>query len=81
MNVIFGLLIIAAGTMIVIKSEQIFQNFGRIAFFEKYLGTDGGSRLGYKLAGLVVIFAGLLVMTGMGSGFMETALSPLISKQ
>ena len=81
MNVIFGLLIIAAGTMIVIKSEQIFQNFGRIAFFEKYLGTDGGSRLGYKLAGMIVIFAGLLVMTGLGSGFMETALSPLISKQ
>lgn len=81
MNVIFGLLIIAAGTMIVIKSEQIYQNFGRIAFFEKYLGTDGGSRLGYKLAGLVVIFAGLLVMTGLGSGFMETALSPLIRKQ
>lgn len=81
MNILFGLLIIAAGTGIVMKSEQIYQNFGRIAFFEKYLGTDGGSRLGYKLFGIVIIFVGLLIMTSLGSSFMNFALGPLIRKQ
>jgi hypothetical protein len=81
MTIFWGLLIAGGGTLIVLKSEWFFQNFGRIAFFEKYLGTEGGSRLGYKLVGIIFIFAGMLMMTGLGGGFMNFALSPLVPKQ
>lgn len=67
----------AAGTLLVIKSESLFKNFGRIAFFEKHLGTEGGSRLGYKLIGVLVIFFGLLLTTGTFDGFINLLLSPL----
>lgn len=78
MRIIIGLIIIAVGVFIAIKTEAILRAFGRIGFFEKYLGTEGGSRLGYKLVGIFLIFIGMLVMTGMISGFLEWILSPLL---
>ena len=69
----------ALGILMVIKSEAIHSFFGPIAFFEKYLGTEGGSRLGWKLIGLLVFFIGLLTFTGMIDGFMLWVLSPLIN--
>ncbi|MDD3711407.1 MAG: hypothetical protein PHP37_02310 [Patescibacteria group bacterium] len=77
MRIIGGLILITIGTLIVIKSENLFQALGRIAWFEKNFGSEGGSRLGYKLIGLVVIFFGLLMASGTFDGFIKTALSPL----
>jgi len=67
-----------AGAAIVIKSESVLKFFGRIGFFEKFFGHEGGSRLGYKIIGLIVFFLGLLAMTGMIGGFMEWLFGPLI---
>lgn len=80
MNIIFGLILMAVGTLVIMKSEVLFRNFGRIAWFEKNFGSEGGSRLGYKLMGLVVVFFGLLLTTGTLNGFMNAILSPLIRK-
>lgn len=68
----------AVGSLIIIKSEAIFNFCGRIGFFEKYLGTEGGSRLGYKLIGLIAFFVGLLIMTDLIGGFLSWVLSPII---
>lgn len=78
MKIILGIIMMIVGTLITIKSEAILNFFGRITFFEKYLGTEGGSRLGYKLIGILTFFIGLLIMTGMIEGFMRWVLSPLI---
>lgn len=78
-SILLGLAIIAAGVGMVMKSEWMLDNFGRVAFFEKYLGLDGGTRLGYKLIGLAFIFIGALITFGLIDGFMEWALSPLIN--
>ncbi|MEI7452220.1 MAG: hypothetical protein WCK37_03365 [Candidatus Falkowbacteria bacterium] len=80
MFVIYGLLLIGLGFLVVLKSEWLLINFGRIAWFEKQFGAEGGSRLGYKLLGLLVIFFGLLEMTGSLSSFMGFVLSPLIQR-
>lgn len=66
------------GVAIVIKSEWMLNNFGSIGFFERYLGSSGGSRLGYKLTGMLFFFIGLLIMTNMIGGFMQWMLSPLL---
>jgi len=79
MKIILGIIMMVVGALITIKSEAILNFFGRIAFFEKYLGTEGGSRLGYKLIGILMFFIGLLVMTGMIEGFMRWILSPLFN--
>ena len=77
MKFILGVVFTIIGVMIVIKSESFLRFFGRISFFEKHLGTEGGSRLGYKIIGLVVIFLGILTMTGMINGFMAWLTGPI----
>jgi hypothetical protein len=68
---------IIVGALIVIKAEGVLNTFGRMEFFEKYLGTEGGSRLGYKLIGIFVCFIGALVMTDMIGAFIQWVFSPL----
>ncbi|OGF24956.1 hypothetical protein A2331_00235 [Candidatus Falkowbacteria bacterium RIFOXYB2_FULL_34_18] len=78
MNLIIGLIIITLGVLLVAKSEALLSNFGRIDFFEQHLGTSGGSRFGYKLIGVFVIFLGIMILTNMIGGFIEWILSPLL---
>ncbi|NIA18298.1 MAG: hypothetical protein GWO79_00215 [Actinobacteria bacterium] len=78
MYIIAGIIIMAIGVTIVLKSEWMLNNFGSIAFFEEHLGSSGGSRLGYKLVGMLFFFIGLMVMTNMIGGLMQWLLSPLI---
>lgn len=76
-QIILGILILAAGVGMVVKTEWLINNFGRIAWFEEKLGADGGSRLGYKLIGLLAAFIGIIVMTGSGSDFLGWLVAPL----
>jgi hypothetical protein len=77
MFLLYGALIIAFGFLIVAKSEWMLNNFGRIGWFDQHLGLEGGTRLGYKLIGVLIIFIGFLVVTNMFGGFMEWLVSPL----
>ncbi len=77
-HVILGMIITVAGVFMVIKTEWLVNNFGRISWFEEKLGSEGGTRLGYKLIGILVLVIGIIVMTGSGSEFMRWLLSPLI---
>ncbi len=80
-QIILGLLILIGGVFLVMKTEWLMSNFGRMAWFEEKLGTEGGSRLGYKLLGILAIFIGIIFMTGSGSSFVGWMLSPLIRTQ
>ena len=70
MNFLIGIIIIAIGLVLIVKTEWFLNNFGRIGFFEEHFGTSGGTRLGYKLIGMLAIFIGILTATGSISGFM-----------
>jgi len=58
----------AAGFMVTWQSEWILQNFGANAWADRTFGSDGGSRLLYKLIGIVVILVGVLYLTGLWQG-------------
>jgi hypothetical protein len=79
MNILLGIVIAVIGVAIAIKSEAMLNAFGSIAFFEKYLGTEGGTRLGYKLIGILAFFIGVMIATNVIGDFMLWILSPLIS--
>lgn len=78
MFIFIGLLIIVAGVFLIVKTEWFINNFGRIAWFEEKLGSEGGSRFGYKLIGILAVIIGIIIMTGSGSGFARWLLSPLL---
>lgn len=80
MKIFLGIIIAAAGTFTVIKTEWFLENFGRIDWFDQKLGTEGGSRLGYKLVGILAIFIGLLLVFGMEGGFLAWLTSPLTGR-
>ena len=64
-RIILGLIIAAVGALITIKAEWIYQNFGPIPSADKYLGTEGGSRLAYKLIGILASIVGFLIITNL----------------
>ena len=55
----------ALGVVMVIKTEWFVQNLGSMSWAEEHLGSSGGSRLAYKLIGLVLIVVAMLGMTGL----------------
>lgn len=77
MQIILGVFITALGVAMVVKTEWFLETFGRVAWFDQNLGTEGGSRLGYKLLGILILFFGIILMTGSGDSFMGWATSPL----
>ncbi|HZJ41570.1 MAG TPA: hypothetical protein VFD51_00955 [Patescibacteria group bacterium] len=77
-HIFIGLALLAGGAYLVIKTEWFINNVGRIAWFEAKLGSEGGSRLGYKLVGLIIILIGVIVITGSGSNFIQWLLSPIL---
>ncbi|TAK05300.1 hypothetical protein EPO33_05040 [Patescibacteria group bacterium] len=76
MRYLFGILGIVLGMILVIKSEWFFTFFGRIDFADKYLGTEGGTRLMYKLIGILFVLLSLLYMTGGIESFLKAVFIP-----
>ena len=64
-RIILGLIIAAIGAVVTIKAEWMYRNFGPIPSADKYLGTEGGTRLAYKLIGILISIIGFLVMTNL----------------
>lgn len=65
MQFFIGVIVLATGIGMVMKTEWLVQNFGSNAWAESTIGTSGGSRLMYKLIGLVMIFFGFALVTGL----------------
>jgi len=70
-NFIQGLLIVGIGFVIVWKANWLMYNFGRIGWAEQHLGTEGGSRLMYKLIGTIIIIGGFLHATNLGGSLIK----------
>lgn len=77
MQIFSGILITALGVAMLIKTEWFLQTFGRIDWFDEKLGSDGGTRLGYKLMGGIALFVGIIMATGSGDVFFAWLFSPL----
>lgn len=78
MQYFFGLICVLIGIVLVIKAEWFLENFGSISWAEENLGTSGGSRLMYKLIGIIGIFFGFLLITGMFEGFLMGTIGKLL---
>ncbi len=78
---ILGLLIAGGGFLITWKSEWLLNNFGRIAFAEKHLGSEGGSRLMYKLIGILFIIIGLMYATDLTDNLIASIVNVVFNTQ
>lgn len=80
MNFIVGILGIAFGILITLKSEWFLYNVGKIASVERYLGTFGGSRLFYQLLGVLIIAISTLYMIGVWGSIIEAIIGGIFGK-
>jgi len=78
MTFILGLVFLFLGFFLIKKTEWFLENAGRIAFFEDKLASSGGSRLGYKIIGVGISIAGILMVTGLGDNFLLWIFSPFL---
>ncbi|RJQ34387.1 hypothetical protein C4566_02255 [Candidatus Parcubacteria bacterium] len=70
-RLIVGIIIAFIGFVLVWKTEWFILNVGRIDWAEQHLGTEGGSRLAYKVLGTLIILAGLMYATDLSDNFMS----------
>lgn len=64
-QIIIGFVIVGFGFLIVRSANWFLHAFGRSAFFDRYLGAEGGTRLFYQLLGILVILFGFLYAFGI----------------
>ena len=79
MAIIIGIILILAGFLLVWKTHPIVDFAGKSAWAEQHLGAEGGTYLLYKLIGIAFIFFGLLAITGLYQGFLESTIGALLS--
>jgi len=77
MRIIIGLILMGVGFLIVWKSEWLLQNFGRLSMFEGKFAMWGGTRMGYKLSGVVFLFVGILAVTNLHARVINALVSLL----
>ena len=64
-NIIIGLLTVVAGALMTIKSTWFLRNLGRINWAENKFPYEGGTRFFYKILGIIIVFLGLFIITGI----------------
>jgi hypothetical protein len=78
MKYFIGVICIGIGFVIIWKSDWLMNNFGRIAWAEEKLGMEGGTRLFYKLIGVVIIVFAFLFMSGALEGILRAIFGPTV---
>lgn len=78
MKYVLGVIIIGIGFLIMWKSEWLMNNFGRIAWAEEKLGMEGGTRVFYKLIGLIIIIFAFMYMTGAVQAIIGAIFKPTV---
>ncbi len=76
-RVIIGFLLAGAGFVLVWKAEWFHVNFGTIGWAEEKMGSMGGSRLLYKLIGLLFLLIGFLAITNLHQQFFVSVFGSL----
>jgi hypothetical protein len=77
MKYLIALIAIAAGCFLVIKTEWLIASFGTSSWAEQHMGTSGGTRLLYKLIGIIIIVLAFMGVTGMLGDILLSFFGPL----
>lgn len=76
MNIIIGILLVAAGFLIVWKTRKLIEVFGYNTWAETKLG-GGGTMLLYKSIGIIIVFIGFMWATNLWNAFLNATLGSL----
>ena len=80
LRILIGAILVVLGAAVVIRTNVVMDFFGSMDFADKYLG-GGGSRLMYKLIGILVCFIGFMYATNLWTAFLQATLGSLLPQQ
>lgn len=75
-NIFLGLMMIAAGTLMVKYNYQVSNLFSHYNVFERYLGS-GATYLVMKVVAILVVLGGFFLMFGLFDNVLGWLLSPI----
>lgn len=78
MKYFFSFLAIIIGFLLMKYSNNIVNNFGYTNWAEKYLRTYGGTRLMWKLIGILFIIGALLTISGLMNNILYSIFAPMM---
>jgi hypothetical protein len=81
MKYFLSFLAIFIGFLLVRYSNWIVSNFGYVDWAENHLGTEGGTRLMWKLVGILFIVGALLVISGLMNNILYSIFAPALPNQ
>ena len=64
-RILLGLVMVGIGAVITIFANRIYEAMGPMAWAEEHLGSEGGTRLMYKLIGIGLAVLGFMVATNL----------------
>jgi len=76
LRIIIGIAGTVVGFMMIWKTEAVFGFTGRFEFAEKYLGTEGGSRLFIKIIGVIIILVSWMYAFDLGEAILRRLFLP-----
>jgi hypothetical protein len=76
-RILIGVILVALGAVLVIRTNSFMDFFGSMDWADRYLG-GGGSRLMYKLIGIVLCLVGFMVATNLWNAFLQATLGSLL---
>ena len=79
-HILIGVVVAAIGFVFVWKTRKFIETFGSIDWADQKLG-GGGTMLIYKSIGILLIFVGFMVATGLWGAFLEATLGGIFPKQ
>jgi hypothetical protein len=77
---ILGIAFIALGPLLIIKTDLIYRQVGKIGWAEDKLGSGGTITL-INILGLVLIFLGLILVLGFFDGIVSFIMGPVLQRQ
>jgi hypothetical protein len=72
-RILIGLALVVVGAAITIKTNQLYEWFGSMDWADHYLGP-GGSRLMYRLLGILMSIIGFMVATNLWMAFLHATI-------
>jgi hypothetical protein len=81
MRILIGLILAICGFLMTWKTSAIVSFTGLSPWAQKWLGSEGGTYLMYKLIGILFILFGFMAMTNMHNAFIGATIGKLLMPQ
>ncbi len=80
MSIVIGIILFILGIIITLKAEWMYDNFGALETIEHYFRTSGGTRVFWKLFGILISFIGIMIATHLIEAVLLAVLRPLFGR-